>query len=594
MHNTTKLTLLSALLLLTQTLAHPPVNSEPTPKDAEVTFTIFLATENEDTLTKQMLDISNPKSQNYGQYLTQEEITTTLRPNHNSEPFYELLDEHKIPRTSCEDRIDNYRCTFTVEQINSLFSTEMHTYHYPKYDHIASERNSLPTMPDIPELDFVLGIADHPERTEIQAIKSEPDYSLPVISANSLMTLYNVSEPPSPPPEVQTTDYRNTQAVIEFLDDGCFMESDLYTFAWNNTLPRPNYSLEGKKCNVSYPQPDTEGSLDIQYQYATGPHNNGTLQIYYDQQKWLLEFTENLFSQDLSTHPPLVSSMSWGWWEQNQENILPLINSEQYVKRTNLGFLKNSLFGRTFVSSSGDSGSAGRTNPTCSDKPYLRAVYPTSSPWVLSVGGNRFVNNSNLKIGGWSSICQEYMCIERSDEVNCDQDNCLWASGGGVSEYSERQDWSVLFATDYFDYNQTDYYLPPQSEYFEYGRVYPDVALQAHNYLVMIDGQYTYVDGTSCSSPAFSGMLSRINDWLVANQHPTLGLVTPLIYQMREECPKCFNKPTTGCTNSTEFTDCPLTSGFCASNNTTGYDAVYGLGTPNFGYMFEYVKQMYA
>lgn len=583
----------TALLLLTTASAVSSEQADPTTK---IQFTIFLTTQNEDILHTLITDISNPKSPNYGNYVTPLEIKKILRPHHDPTPFYNLLKENgfQIPHNICEDRIDTFRCTMTVQQINDFFQTEMHIF-YPN-NHIASHPFCLPTYPAIPDLNFVLGIAEHPESTQILAKNRQPPYGQePAISAESLMSLYNITDPPynlrgSPHFNPQTQ--KNTMAVIEFLDDGCYYDQDLIQFATDNDLPQP--SATAIHCDPTVAAPDTEGSLDIQFQYATGPHNNGTQLIYYDNQKWLLEFAEELYNTPTSKNPPLISSMSWGWWEQNQQNIVPLINTEQYVKQTNLAFLKNSLLGRTFLASSGDSGSPGRTNPTGEQKPYLRAVYPTSSPWVLSVGGNMYEYNKHLQTGGSTPICQNYTCVLHSTEENCRADNCMWCSGSGVSLYSERPSWTVKDAINYLNYSQHNYYLPPQSEYFSNGRVYPDISLQAHNYLVLIDGEYNFVDGTSCSSPAFSGMLSRINEWLLNNNHPPLGLVGPLLYQMRHECPECFNaKPTHGCSNSTEEGPSPPDAGFCASTSTNTYDAIYGTGTPNFGNMIAYVKSLH-
>jgi len=516
--------------------ANEPVNEPSIPADPsqEMSFTIFLATENEHILEERIHQISDPKSSSYGDYMTLLDIKHILRPNHDPTNFYTLLSSHGFtnPPHTCEDRIDTYRCTMTVQEVNDFFQTEIHT-HQP-YNHLASHSYCLPTYPNIPDLEFILGIAEHPEKSTIRAKSRHhpetPPYGQePGISAESLASLYNISDSKTfLRGSSQTLTKLNTQAVIEFLDDGCYMTSDLQQFAKDNDLPEPTVTTQGLHCNTTYPVPDTEGSLDIQFQYATGPHNNHTLQIYYDNQKWLLDFAEELYNAASSTNPPLVSSLSWGWWEQDQNNIVPLINNEQYVKQTNLAFLKNSLLGRTFLSSSGDSGSPGRTNMQCDNKPYLRAVYPTSSPWVLSVGGNRYENNDQLKTGGSAPICQKYPCVLHSTEENCRSDNCMWGSGAGVSTYSERPSWTVKDASAYLNYNQTNYYVPPQSEYFEHGRLYPDISLQAHNYLVLIDGEYSYVDGTSCSSPAFSGMLSRINEWLINNDKPSVLMLNQL------------------------------------------------------------------
>ena len=56
---------------------------------------------------------------------------------------------------------------------------------------------------------------------------------------------------------------------------------------------------------------------------------------------------------------------------------------------------------------------------------------------------------------------------------------------------------------------------------------------------------------------------------------------------MIKKCNNCFNDILVGSNNSSEMTNCKY--GYLA---TKGYDAVYGLGTPNFNNIYNYVKDM--
>lgn len=60
------------------------------------------------------------------------------------------------------------------------------------------------------------------------------------------------------------------------------------------------------------------------------------------------------------------------------------------------------------------------------------------------------------------------------------------------------------------------------------GRGYPDVAVVGHNYIISLGGP-TQVDGTSCSSPVFAGMVSNLNAIRIAAGKPVLGFLNPLI-----------------------------------------------------------------
>ena len=56
---------------------------------------------------------------------------------------------------------------------------------------------------------------------------------------------------------------------------------------------------------------------------------------------------------------------------------------------------------------------------------------------------------------------------------------------------------------------------------------------------------------------------------------------------MYAECPDCFKDIVKGCNNSTEESQCIY--GYHAIE---GFDAVYGLGVPNFDTIYEFIKNM--
>ena len=103
---------------------------------------------------------------------------------------------------------------------------------------------------------------------------------------------------------------------------------------------------------------------------------------------------------------------------------------------------------------------------------------------------------------------QRKKCIQNGLEHNTNMNTVGWTSGGGISDYFERPKWQDKVATEYFS---SSVVKPNQSMYNKNGRIYPDVSLVAHNYLVVNMENIIVVDGTSASAPAFSGMISRLN-----------------------------------------------------------------------------------
>ena len=95
------------------------------------------------------------------------------------------------------------------------------------------------------------------------------------------------------------------------------------------------------------------------------------------------------------------------------------------------------------------------------------------------------------------------------------------------------------------------------------------------------------VDGTSASSPSVSSMISLLNGLRASQNRSSLGLVSPLLYDIYQNCNGCFKDIVKGSNNSTEASNCKY--GYTA---TIGFDAVYGLGLPNFDKIYKYVKNM--
>lgn len=101
------------------------------------------------------------------------------------------------------------------------------------------------------------------------------------------------------------------------------------------------------------------------------------------------------------------------------------------------------------------------------------------------------------------------------------------------------------------------------------GRAYPDIAAQATNFCVTPFG--CGVAGTSCASPTAAGVIALLNDLRLAAGKSTLGFLNPFIYENADS----FNDITSGSNEGCGFRG----GGWPA---TAGWDAVTGVGTPNY------------
>jgi len=543
-------------------------------------FALLLPQANVDKLTDIVNDRSNPNSPNYGKWLSPFEIDLMI--GSNPKDFEVIMDwlHNTVTGWGCFRTADSVYCRTTIKNINILFDTEMLEYKnsVTNYSFYSGRKKgySIPASLQ-PLIELVIGIGDFPEYTHRNLKPKNLNDGTYYISPLSITKLYNVSN-------YNINSVVGSQSVVEFQNDNCFNLNDLNYFLKDNALQTVNFSksqLIGE-CDLTTQNPDVEATLDIQYQLGV---NTNTVQEYVSVPDWLYQFANTLYNLP---NPPLVNSMSYGWAEKDQcdPDVFPECyiggDAEVYSKRTNIEFLKLALRGVTLVAASGDAGAAGRTNEMCTDDSPLNPVFPTASPYVLSVGGTIVMNPTKAKAS--TPLCKTNNCVGGGEELNCDFDRCGWTSGGGFSNFFNRPWWQEAASNSYLNSSAP---FPPQKYFNKMGRVYPDIAAVSHNYIIRVMGQYMGVDGTSASSPTISAMISQLNNLRLSQNKPSLGLVAPLLYDMFAKCPLCFKDVVEGSNNSTEYVDCPY--GYAA---TTGYDAVYGLGLPNFGRMYEYIKNM--
>tara|TARA_B110000211_G_C14093141_1_gene560671 strand:+ start:5154 stop:6680 length:1527 start_codon:yes stop_codon:yes gene_type:complete len=504
------------------------------------------------------------------------EINNIIHP-HDNRDIIDYLHQREI---YCTDNIDSLTCTSSIGHLESTFSTIFEKYtHFTGKVHY-SNRGYHMTVPSAIEQDIsmILGFREFPNVYKSLLTRPINDGEL-YISPESIKTLYNVKS--------YNYSKLSSQAVVEFLNDECFNIDDLNQFMKDNRLANVSITKDHfwGSCDPHTDNPDIEATLDIQYQNGV---NNNSVMYYVSVSDWLYQFANKLY---MAPNPPSVVSMSYGWaeWDQCDAAVMPSClfssNAEIYTKRTNVEFMKLGLRGITLVASSGDAGAPGRTDENCNSGTVgrvLNPAFPASSPWVLSVGGTIIENATKLITD--IPICKQMNCIGGGDEVNCNLDRCGWTSGGGFSNYFNRPWWQINASSQYLNSSAK---FPPAAYFNKNGRIYPDISLVSHNFIIRANGQYGTVDGTSASGPSVSAMVSILNNLRLSKGKATLGPINALLYHIEQQCDSCFNDIIEGSNNSSEMSSCKY--GYQA---TTGYDAVYGLGTPNFDAIAHYVDSL--
>jgi subtilase family serine protease len=205
------------------------------------------------------------------------------------------------------------------------------------------------------------------------------------------------------------------------------------------------------------------------------------------------------------------------------------------------------------------------------------ADYPTSSPYVTSVGATQFVPGSNPLREETASILN----------------GALITTGGGFSSFQPQPSYQAQAVAKYLA--SPGITLPPSFAYNPNMRAYPDVALNGHNYVVYYSNDTSdqcpcssmHVDGTSASSPAFAGMITLVNNKLLSMGLSPLGFLNPLLYQMAQEAPEAFTDITSGSNRCNRAYCC-----IYGWEGAPGWDPVSGLGTINFPQFLDYVMKI--
>ena len=302
-----------------------------------------------------------------------------------------------------------------------------------------------------------------------------------------------------------------------------------------------------------------ESSLDLEVISSIAQGGNTTF--------WKEDANEQGFFYEWLVHvaaepnPPLVLSLSYDLLESDPRY------RDGWDVQFNLEAAKLGVRGVSLVVASGDDGVAGYPARSNAELCGFHPSFPSSSPYVTSVGGT--MGPEHLDPGA------------STEEVACTSDGGgLITSGGGFSNKWPTPSYQATAVAGFLRSGAGA--LPPASLFNASGRAYPDVALLAHNYPTLVGGKYYQVSGTSASTPAFAALLTLLNDALLGAGRPPVGFVNPAIYHIALSAPTAFHDVTNGTNNCCAAIADPICCehGFDAQ---AGWDPVAGLGSVDFG-----------
>ncbi|KAH3757072.1 peptidase C53 family protein [Pelomyxa schiedti] len=395
---------------------------------------------------------------------------------------------------------------------------------------------------------------------------------------------YTVSEMYSLNPNVVISNPEVSQAVVEF-EDQWYSPDDLALFMGQYEKPTDlTVSVVGNNFDKL---PGVEAQLDIQWLMgvAPGPTTfwsnpaNGTTEID-DILAWAI-------AMNALSDPPVVNSVSYGMAAANVDIYL----GEGYLQRSEDELMKLASRGISILIASGDTGAGDLGTPPMSVETCypLHYDWPSCSAYITSVGATFFTPYAEAKCykspseGGVD--CLKYPIGEVGVSLDI---GLLWTSGGGFANDS-RPDFQATEVATYLSHSELNF--PPPAYWNSVGRAYPDVSAVGHNMVVAHKGSWIQVDGTSASAPVFSGVISLLNNDLLAMGLPRLGFLNPVLYQVFEEHPEAFYDVTVGSNRCGAYDTDPACCDY-GYEACESWDAVAGMGTPMYDALLSAVVEV--
>jgi len=542
--------------------------ADPDTHMSDMTILLHRTPEQQAALDQLLADQQNPKSPRYRQWLTPEQFAERFGASQaDVDKVTEWLQSAGFAVTQLARGRDYISFEGSAGQVEAALRARIRRYELNGRSHYANA-----TEPALPShiaglVAGIRGLDDfHPKPHHRVTPGAAPQVSLRgfpnlnLLVPDDLATIYNVS----PLYQAGIDGSGQTIAVVGQSDIDL---ADIRNFRTVFGLPAndPRKILVPGNRNPGRNDAELEADLDLEWAGAIA--RQATILYVFGQDA----FSAAAFATDQALAP--VVSISFGLCEANASPALASALRREAQKASALGI--------TWLAASGDSGAADCENQggdaSAATTP-LSVDLPASVPEVTAVGGTEFNEGSgsffSSRLGpNFGSALSYIPEVTWNDEalITRSGGSGFAASGGGASIFFEKPSW------------QTGLGVPADGV-----RSVPDIALTASGahdpYVVLTQGRFVPVGGTSAAAPSFAGMIALLNQSFVSTgviSQAGLGNINPMLYSLAQTAPSAFHDITTGsnivpCVNGSS-PDCAGGSmGFTAG---TGYDQVTGLGS---------------
>ncbi|KAF8860349.1 tripeptidyl peptidase-like protein [Acephala macrosclerotiorum] len=554
----------------------------PAPSQHKIQLQIGVRQGNFNELERHLYEVSDPFHPRYGQHLSKAEVNELIKPSDDTlAQVHDWLCGNGVKKEDLQysHAKDWIKVTLPVSTVESLLDTQYSVFQHKDGSHmVRAPEWSLPmhlhehietiqptnsffqpkakrtTLMRIPDLEESQGIVDPviiPSKATV-----EQACNVTNVTPTCLRTLYGTIDytvKSAGKNQIGLTNYlseaNNRSDVNIFLQRfrpeaaGAAFNFTVQIIANGDNQQTPNNATQNAAGKDLEGNLDAETILGITFPTPLTTYNTGGSP----------PFTPDLLTSTNTNEPyldwlsyvlalnstPQVISTSYG----DDEQSIP----QAYATSVCNGFAQLGARGVTLLFSSGDNGVGPKadcfTNDGKNTSSFLPA-FPASCLYVTTVGGTK-------------NVSPEIVAFDAANG---------FSSGGGFSNYFARPSYQDKVVSAYITGLGNQF----QGLYNTSGRGYPDIAAQGFRFATIWNGNLTFLDGTSASSPTAASIISLVNDALLAAGKPVLGFMNPWLYSI----------------GNTAFTD--ITNGSAIGCNTTGFpakagwDAVTGFGTPYF------------
>ena len=460
----------------------------------------------------------------------------------------------------------------TAGQVADAFHTEIHRYRVNGVEHIGNAQD-----PQIPEAftgvvggvvslhDFrrtseisakssvesqhaVIGLKNSAAEENARAGSAAPEYSSGAthyLFPADWATIYDLNP-------LFTAGTKGSGASIAIVGRSNINLSDVASFRSASALPanQPTVILVSTNPGLVSGDQD-ESTLDVEWSGATAPA--ATVKFVVGASTSTTDGVD-LSAQYIVNHSTAnVVSTSYGSCEQDMGSSELAFYNALWQQAASEGI--------SALVSSGDSGAAGCDSGSSSKGTIAAVNGLCSSPYSTCVGGTEFNEGNSSQY--WASAntsadgsALSYIPEKVWNESASDGGSGLWASGGGASAVYAQPSWQKGVAGASLSNGM---------------RAVPDVALSAaghDGYIIVEDGSYWVISGTSAASPSFAGVMALV---VQSQGGKGQGNANPSLYALLNASKNPFHATPSG--NNTV----PGVSGFTASG--AAYNQATGLGS---------------